>query len=178
MTFSAVRWHRRIGVTHQRLASRVTAVRGCFWLADPVLPSFLSGEVLFNEIFQGDATDEVVQAPPGGDMADDQDPLLVPAQWQVGEETADAGDGLPSAFPARVGLVQVLAPTSVQLGYGHPVVPPVVTFAQPPVTDTAAPQLPRLSPAPVGQTGRAASLWRDRVAFGQGGCGRERFRSR
>jgi hypothetical protein len=55
---------------------------------------------LFNEIFKGDAAGEGVQAPPGGDMADDQDPLPVPAQWQVGEEAADAADGLLPASPA------------------------------------------------------------------------------
>jgi hypothetical protein len=54
-------------------------------------------------------------------MPDDQDPLLLPAQLQVGEEAADAGDGLPPASPARVGPVQVLAPACVQLGRWHPV---------------------------------------------------------
>jgi hypothetical protein len=57
----------------------------------------LPGEVLLDEIFQRDAADEVVQAPPGGDMTDDQDPLSVPPQRQVAEEAADAGDGLPAA---------------------------------------------------------------------------------
>jgi hypothetical protein len=66
-------------------------------------------------------------------MPDDQDPLLVPAQWQVTEEAADARNGLPPAFPARVGPVQVLALAGVHLGHGHPVALPVVTFAQPPV---------------------------------------------
>ena len=36
------------------------------------------------------------------DVADYQDAAVVPAQRQVGEEPADAGDGLPPAFPARV----------------------------------------------------------------------------
>jgi len=74
-------------------------------LVDPVLPAFLPGEVLLDELFQPDAAEEVVQAPPGGDVPDDQDPLLVPAERQVAEEAADAGDGLPPAFPARVGPV-------------------------------------------------------------------------
>ena len=70
-------------------------------LVDPVLPAFLPGEVLIDELFQPDATDGVVHAPPGGDVPDDQDPLLVPAQRQVAEETPDTGNGLPPAFPAR-----------------------------------------------------------------------------
>jgi len=68
-------------------------------LVDPVFPAFLPGEVLIDELFQPDAADEVVQAPPGGDVPDDQDPLLVPAQRQVAEETPDAGNGLPPVFP-------------------------------------------------------------------------------
>ena len=44
-------------------------------LAEPVLPAFLPGEVLVHEIFQRHAVNEVVQAPPGGDVADDHDPL-------------------------------------------------------------------------------------------------------
>jgi hypothetical protein len=71
---------------------------------------------LLSEVFQRDAADEVVQAPSGGDVADDENPLPVPPQWQVGEEPADAGDGLPPAFAARVDLVQVVAPASVQFG--------------------------------------------------------------
>jgi len=68
-------------------------------------------------------------------MTDDQDPLSVPAQWHVTEEAADARDGLPPAFPARIGLFQVLAPVSVQAGHGHPGALPVVTFPQPPVME-------------------------------------------
>ena len=71
-------------------------------LADPVLPAFLPGEVLLDEIFQRDAADEVVQAPPGGDVPDDQDPPPVPAQRQVAEEAADAGYGLPPALAGGV----------------------------------------------------------------------------
>jgi len=70
-------------------------------LADPVLPPFLPGEVLLHEIFKTGAADEMIQAPPGGDVADDQHPLPVPAQRQVTEEAADAPDGLPPALPAR-----------------------------------------------------------------------------
>ena len=44
------------------------------WLTDLVFPSFLPDEILLDEIFQRDAADEVVQAPPGADMTDDQDP--------------------------------------------------------------------------------------------------------
>jgi hypothetical protein len=151
------------------------------WLADPVLPSFLPCELLLDEILQRDAADVVVQAPPGGDVTDEQDPLPVPAQRQVGEEAADARCGLPPAFPARIRPVQVLAPAGVQLGHRHPVAPPVVAFAQPPVIQhrdrglgegngcclgspgqvgaehrrdpvaPAAAQLPRLHPAPFGQ---------------------------
>jgi hypothetical protein len=75
-------------------------------LAEPVLPSFLPGEIPHRELFKLDPADEVVQAPPGGDVADDEDPLAVPVQRQAVEEPADAGDGLPPAFPARVGLVR------------------------------------------------------------------------
>jgi hypothetical protein len=74
-----------------------------FGSADPVLPSFAPGEVLRCEVFQRDAVDEVVQAPSGGDVTDDEDPLPVPPQWQVGQEPADTGDGLPPAFAAGVG---------------------------------------------------------------------------
>ncbi len=59
-------------------------------LLDPVFPAFLPGEVLLDELFQSDATDEVVQAPRGGDVPDEQDPLLVTAQRQVAKETPDA----------------------------------------------------------------------------------------
>ena len=44
-------------------------------LAQPVLPAFLPGEGLLHEILQRGTADEVVQAPPGGDVADDHDPL-------------------------------------------------------------------------------------------------------
>src|SRR6266581_4936623 len=71
-------------------------------LAHPVLPSFLPREVPGNEILQRDAADEVVQAPPSGDMTDDEDPLPVPAQWQVIKEPVEAHNGLPPAFPARI----------------------------------------------------------------------------
>ena len=71
------------------------------WLAEPVLPPFPPDEVLLHELFKRGAGDEVVQAPPGGDVADDQHPLPVPAQRQVTEEAADAPDGLPPALPAR-----------------------------------------------------------------------------
>lgn len=98
------------------------------------LPLSRSVEVgLLDEILQRDAADEVVQAPPGGDMTDEEYPLPVPAQPQVAEEPADAGYCLPPAFPARIWPVQVLAPASVLLGHGHPVALPVVAFAQPPV---------------------------------------------
>src|SRR5215469_10720958 len=78
-------------------------------LAEPVLPAFPPGETLLHEIFQRAAAEVMVQAPPGGDVADDQDPFLVPAQRQVTQEAADASDGLPPALPARIGPVQVLA---------------------------------------------------------------------
>ena len=71
--------------------------------------------------------------PPGGDMTNDEDPLLVPAQWQITEKPADPRDGLPPAFPAWVGPVQVAAQAGVQLGHRHPVPLSVVAFAQPPV---------------------------------------------
>lgn len=61
----------------------------------------LPGEVLLGELFELDTGDEVVQAPPGRDVTDDEDSLPVPAQWQVAEEPADAGNGLPPAFPVR-----------------------------------------------------------------------------
>src|SRR6516165_5392003 len=48
-------------------------------LAEPVLPAFPPGEILLDEIFQRAAADVMVQAPPGGDVADDQDPFPVPA---------------------------------------------------------------------------------------------------
>lgn len=80
-------------------SERVIGVAELLWLTEPVLPSFLPGEVLPDEVFQRDAADEVVQAPPGGEVTDDEDPLLVPAHWQVAEESADARDGLPPAFP-------------------------------------------------------------------------------
>jgi hypothetical protein len=62
--------------------------------------------LLPGKLFKLDAADEVLQGPPGGDVADDKDLLAAPAQRQVVEEPADAGDGLPPAFPARVGPVQ------------------------------------------------------------------------
>jgi hypothetical protein len=71
----------------------------------------------------------MVQAPPGGDMTDDEDPPPVPAQGQVTQEPADARNGLPPAFPVRVGPVEMLAPASVQFGGGHPVALPVIAFA-------------------------------------------------
>jgi len=55
------------------------------------------------------------------------------AERHVIEEAADARDSLPPALPARIGPVQVLPPSGVQLGRGHPVALPVVTLAQPPV---------------------------------------------
>ena len=53
-------------------------------------------------------------------MADDKDPLPVPAQRQVAEEAADARNGLPPAFPARVGPVQVLALAACRSATGIP----------------------------------------------------------
>src|ERR1700734_459706 len=105
------------------------------WLADPVLPSLLPGEVRFSEILQRDTVDEVVQPPSRGDMPDNQDPLSIPAQRQVAEEPADARDGLPPAFPARIRRVEMLETASVQLGRRHPVALPIVTFAEPPVIE-------------------------------------------
>jgi hypothetical protein len=66
-------------------------------------------------------------------VPDDEDSLIVPAQRQVAEETADTGDGLPPAFPARIRLVQVLTSTTVHLDRRHPVALSVITLAQPPV---------------------------------------------
>jgi hypothetical protein len=100
---------------------------------EAVFPSFPPGEILLDEVFQPGTAEEVVQAPPGGDVADDQNPLPVPAQRQVGQEPANAGGGLPPAFPARIGPVQVLTPAGVQLGRRHPIALPVVALAQPPI---------------------------------------------
>src|SRR5271168_811203 len=102
-------------------------------LSEPVLPAFLPGEVLGYEVFKRHAGEEVVQAPSGGDVPDDQHPLSVPAQRQVIEEAPDARDGLAPAFTARIDPVKVVAPVGVQLGHRHPVALPVVTLAQPPV---------------------------------------------
>jgi len=101
------------GFFQDQVRLRIWAGYGLAWLAYPVFPAFLPGEVLLDEVFQRDAAEEVVQAPPGGDVPDDQHPLPAPAQGQVGEEAADAGGGLPPAFPARVGLVQVRTPAGV-----------------------------------------------------------------
>ena len=54
----------------------------------PVLPAFPPAEVLDGKVFQRRTVNEVIQAPPGGDVPDDQNPLPVPPQGQVTEETA------------------------------------------------------------------------------------------
>ena len=66
-------------------------------------------------------------------MPDDENPLIVPAQRQVAEETAGTGDRLSPAFPARIRLLQVLTPPTVHLGRGHPIALAVIALAQPPV---------------------------------------------
>ena len=99
-------------------------------VGEPVLPSLAPREILTDEVFKRLANDEVIQAPPGGDVPDDEHPLPVPARWQVVKETADTSDGLPPAFPVRIRLVQVLMPATVHLGRGYPVTPAVVTLTQ------------------------------------------------
>ena len=74
-------------------------------------------------------------------MAADEKPLAVPAQRQVAEEPANAGDGLPSAFPAQVGPVQEVTPGRVQLGGREPGALAVIAFAQPPVVQDLEPRL-------------------------------------
>jgi hypothetical protein len=64
---------------------------------------------------------------------DDQNPLPVPAQGQVGQEPANARRGFPPALPARIRAVQVLTPAGLQFGHRHPVALAVVAFTQPPV---------------------------------------------
>lgn len=97
-------------------------------LAELVFPSFLPDEILVDEVFQWHAADEVIQPPPSSNMTDDQHPLSLPAQRQIAKEAANARHGLPPAFSAWIGLVQMLAAGCLQLGHRHSVVLPVVTF--------------------------------------------------
>jgi hypothetical protein len=57
----------------RRRGARHGGLEGSVSLADSALPAFLPGEVLPGRVLQRDAVDEVLQSPPGGDVADHQD---------------------------------------------------------------------------------------------------------
>jgi hypothetical protein len=81
----------------------------------------------------------------------------LPAQRQVGEEAADAGNGLPPALPAWVELVYVPKPADVQLGCRHAVAGPVVAFAQPSVMQYRDRGLPEGDGGCLGRTGQVGA---------------------
>ena len=75
----------------------------------------------------------MIEAPPGRDVADDEDSRVVPARRQVLEESAHAGDRLAPALAARERLVDVgSAIVSVRFGW-IAVAFAVVTLTQSPV---------------------------------------------
>jgi hypothetical protein len=72
--------------------------------AEQVLPSFPPREILPGEVLERGTVDEVIEAPPGSDVTDDQDALTLPAHGQVAEEPADPRHGLIVTSPARGSL--------------------------------------------------------------------------
>jgi hypothetical protein len=86
-------------------------------LAEPVQPSLSPGEVLLGKVFQRLAGDEMLQAPPGGDVAHDEDSPIVPTQWQVAQEAVDSH---PVARPCSLSTVVEWDSKTTSMATGQP----------------------------------------------------------
>ena len=102
-------------------------------LLEPVLPALLPGEISRYHFFKVLPSQEVFETPAGGGVTDNQDPLTIPPKRQIGKKAAHPLCCLTPTLAAWVGLVEVLAPITMNLRSGGTVQLSVVALPEPPI---------------------------------------------
>lgn len=130
----------KLGVANASATERAKLRRGAWnrshlCALKSVLPALLPGKIGRKDFLKVFPAQEALKSPTGGHVADNQDPLTLPSERQIGEKTSHPVCCLAPTLTAGVRQIEVRAPITMNLGSGCAVQLTVVALPEPPVLE-------------------------------------------